>query len=447
MRAWLVAHLPAYAPTAAVIAPVMNLRDAVPGLAALSEKFGGFSARRSLPRWRRDALKDSEAAAAKPDVLLLADCFNRYFEPEIARSALRKIAERRGFSEQSIRLILDQTPNAAGETPETYLARRGYSEALGARALRRTLEDELVSPAAALVAGLGAEAHDLDVHVALADDVDAGGLAQGGDVLAVRRVGALSFRAVRVQKRAKQGRAARIVADIAALRRRAEALLDLPRAEDLRDHLAYLTADLASARGKRKDGREQAALLAEHDRESRALRPVEEVLEKIRTLEEVAMTALFDGEALEPFVADADALTSALFSRVPALLLARDSLTSHVTLVLDELDDGRALDHYLLPLYEEAKRRDWSIRTYLPKHLAPRESAQGPWVPMANPHPLLSDPNRTFRSALIEIMGPLAILLGLERGRHVFRGLPGDRDAAELFVTFLKRGNLEPDDF
>ncbi|MBL8706192.1 MAG: FAD-binding oxidoreductase, partial [Rhodospirillales bacterium] len=79
LREWLVAHLPAYAPTAAIIAPLMNLRDTVPGLATLSEKLGGFAARRSLPRWRRDALKDTEAEPAKPDVLLLADCFVRYF--------------------------------------------------------------------------------------------------------------------------------------------------------------------------------------------------------------------------------------------------------------------------------------------------------------------------------------------------------------------------------
>ncbi len=91
LRDWLVANLPVYAPTAAMIAPLMNLRDTLPGLAAASETLAGFSARRPLPRWRRDALKDGEGRAdpAKADVLLFADCFTRWFEPQIPRAALR----------------------------------------------------------------------------------------------------------------------------------------------------------------------------------------------------------------------------------------------------------------------------------------------------------------------------------------------------------------------
>jgi FAD/FMN-containing dehydrogenase/Fe-S oxidoreductase len=91
LRDWLVANLPVYAPTAAMIAPLMNLRDTLPGLAAASEKLAGLSARRPLPRWRRDALNDGEGRAdpAKADVLLFADCFTRWFEPQIPRAALR----------------------------------------------------------------------------------------------------------------------------------------------------------------------------------------------------------------------------------------------------------------------------------------------------------------------------------------------------------------------
>ena len=42
----LVAYLPRYAPYAARLAPLMNARDAVPGLAALTERLTGFSAKR-----------------------------------------------------------------------------------------------------------------------------------------------------------------------------------------------------------------------------------------------------------------------------------------------------------------------------------------------------------------------------------------------------------------
>src|SRR5207248_4829827 len=47
----LIAYLPRYAPYAARLAPLLNLRNRVPALAAISERLFGFSARRSLPEW------------------------------------------------------------------------------------------------------------------------------------------------------------------------------------------------------------------------------------------------------------------------------------------------------------------------------------------------------------------------------------------------------------
>src|ERR1035437_7874656 len=54
MRQRLIAYLPRYAPWAARLGWVMNLRDHVPGLAAWSESLLGFSSKRSLPKWRSD---------------------------------------------------------------------------------------------------------------------------------------------------------------------------------------------------------------------------------------------------------------------------------------------------------------------------------------------------------------------------------------------------------
>jgi len=50
----LIAYLPRYAPWAAKLPWLVNLRDQVPGLAALSESLLGFSSKRSLPKWRSD---------------------------------------------------------------------------------------------------------------------------------------------------------------------------------------------------------------------------------------------------------------------------------------------------------------------------------------------------------------------------------------------------------
>ena len=92
LRDRLVAYLPRYAPYVASLAWLLNLRDALPGAAKLSERMTGLSARRSLPRWRSDWFRDPPASRnAAPDareVVLFADTFNRYFERENVDAAL-----------------------------------------------------------------------------------------------------------------------------------------------------------------------------------------------------------------------------------------------------------------------------------------------------------------------------------------------------------------------
>jgi Fe-S oxidoreductase len=91
----LVAHLPRYAPILARIPKLANLRNQIPGLATLSETVTGLSAGRSLPVWRRDRfLGQVEVAdgATGPEVVLLADTFNTYFEPENLRAAVTVFA-------------------------------------------------------------------------------------------------------------------------------------------------------------------------------------------------------------------------------------------------------------------------------------------------------------------------------------------------------------------
>ena len=66
LRDRLVAYLPRYAPYAARLAPLMNARNAVPVLAALTERLTGLSAKRQLPRWRRDVFATSLASPHAP---------------------------------------------------------------------------------------------------------------------------------------------------------------------------------------------------------------------------------------------------------------------------------------------------------------------------------------------------------------------------------------------
>ena len=87
----LVANLPAYAPYLSKVPWLGNLRDSIPGLKTLLEGITGFSRFRELPKWRSDYYRHTESGPPEgPEVMLFADTFNTYFEPEnlIAASAV-----------------------------------------------------------------------------------------------------------------------------------------------------------------------------------------------------------------------------------------------------------------------------------------------------------------------------------------------------------------------
>jgi FAD/FMN-containing dehydrogenase/Fe-S oxidoreductase len=94
----LVAYLPRYAPYASKIGAVLNLRDRIPGAARASEAALRFSARRSMPKWKRPWREAGRPAAPEAvqgdgrDVVLFADTFNRYFEPENLSAAVRVLS-------------------------------------------------------------------------------------------------------------------------------------------------------------------------------------------------------------------------------------------------------------------------------------------------------------------------------------------------------------------
>ncbi len=130
-RERLIAALPVLAPTLRRIAPLANWGGAIP---VLRRRLG--LAARPLPRWRRDAFADREAEAIRPaasvgDVLLLADTFNRYFEPENLRAAMRVLTA------AGYRTVLPRLPGRPLCCGRTWLA-AGMVERARAEA-RRTL--------------------------------------------------------------------------------------------------------------------------------------------------------------------------------------------------------------------------------------------------------------------------------------------------------------------
>ena len=112
----LVGFLPRYAVWTSKIPSLMNLRDQIPGLAVLSEKLTGFTAKRALPQWSATPFKDSELKdSPAPQAVLFVDSFNRYFEPENLRAAIR-VLQAGGVSLDVVKAADGGRPLCCGRT-------------------------------------------------------------------------------------------------------------------------------------------------------------------------------------------------------------------------------------------------------------------------------------------------------------------------------------------
>jgi Fe-S oxidoreductase len=91
LRDRLVAYLPRYAPWAARLAPASNLAS------SLARPWFGFTRKRDLPKWRGDYFFDrARTKSGDREIVLFVDTFNRWFEPDNARAAIR-VLEAAGY--------------------------------------------------------------------------------------------------------------------------------------------------------------------------------------------------------------------------------------------------------------------------------------------------------------------------------------------------------------
>ncbi len=116
LRERAVAYLPRYARLAAAVAPLANLGMRMFGGLA------GFTAKRPLPAWRRDRYmdesrleKDYSPRSGGRDVVLLVDTFNRYFEPENVRAAIR-VLQAAGYRVHAANPVEGSSPLCCGRT-------------------------------------------------------------------------------------------------------------------------------------------------------------------------------------------------------------------------------------------------------------------------------------------------------------------------------------------
>jgi FAD/FMN-containing dehydrogenase/Fe-S oxidoreductase len=117
LRDRIVAALPHLAHRAGPLRVVANVRDAIPGLAQLTQTISGFTARRALPRWaaRPFAERAPSADARAGEVVLLVDTFNRYFSPGVPAAAVA-VLEAAGYGIRYAGVHGERRPLCCGRT-------------------------------------------------------------------------------------------------------------------------------------------------------------------------------------------------------------------------------------------------------------------------------------------------------------------------------------------
>jgi Fe-S oxidoreductase len=106
-----IAYLPRYAPLAGRLPPLSNaLSRALQGVL-------GFSHKRELPKWRGDYFHDRTrpTRGSGREVVVFVDTFNRWFEPENARAAIR-VLQASGCKVHAAQPLVNGRPLCCGRT-------------------------------------------------------------------------------------------------------------------------------------------------------------------------------------------------------------------------------------------------------------------------------------------------------------------------------------------
>ncbi|MCA9708940.1 MAG: ATP-dependent Clp protease ATP-binding subunit, partial [Myxococcales bacterium] len=357
---------------------------------------------------------------------------------QVARVALRGLVEREGLLARAIALRVDDAALA-------HLARGGFSDAYGARALRRHLEDHLVTPVARLLAEAGADAEGGAVEVSLRDAPGPDEPVAEQGLTTRLRAGALELALVR-RAAGDERRSMQAVQTIARLRRMAAACRELEAITELRDRVAYLVADLA--RVQRRPVAPPTAQVTEHARLDAGLRALDEALERLEGAEDLAVLAQAEGEPTQPYVDEATEAFAAFEGAFVRAVLGAHAL-ERITLLARGHGTPPALARWLGALLLAAEARGWRVVVHRwedadsspdwPKALPwgpPREAG---WVQEALERAAPEEIAKAWRGVLVRVSGPLAgSLLHFELGLHrdcLASGVPEHVDVQGVGMT------------
>lgn len=354
---------------------------------------------------------------------------------EVTRVSTARAFERRGIRARSLDVSI--TDDALD-----HLAAGGLSDAYGARALRRHVEREVVTPISQILSCRAAD-DGSRVAIARADE-----LAGPGEELGASH-GGLRFGVVRGAARRTHS-AAWTLERITAIRREVHRQLRLDRIVELKDQIDFLVAQLGYGlyRSKKalpaRDGQELAQMNADQARYAALYERLSGPFHDIAALEELALIGLTSGEDTSTLRQDAERAREKFREALAFALVAQEKRKNTVTLMCKELDSKRALDRWLLPLLDDVGRRGWTALAHLDGDKDP--PSQGTWPAGRRFGPPRSvdeargrveAPDRTFRNVILRVEGDHAgVWLALERGLHRFAGFTAG-DPAHLDITLV----------
>jgi ATP-dependent Clp protease ATP-binding subunit ClpC len=339
---------------------------------------------------------------------------------KVAHIAIDRLAERRGLTQSGV--LLDVSPAAVAR-----LAEGGFSAELGARALRRHLDQVLLAPAARLLAKAGSEGHGGTLTVRRPDE-EIGTKKEGarlgehtGEVhVALWRRGAATGR-----------RMVRSALALGELRRETDREIAMQAARAVRDKIGEIEGTLATA-ARKHDGKaalpgaELARLSTEHARLSALWQACSSAQGELRTAEELCLEALArDVDAVD--LIDGAILQRHKFRRdLFWLLTGLRPVQPGVTLLAHTPDARPALFAWAKTVMEAAAIHGWRGSIHVWGEQTP--GWKHSWGP---PH------DRAWAEKGLASAGPSALLFrvagagadtlfGLEDGLHRFVGLAGE---------------------
>jgi len=361
----------------------------------------------------------------------------------VAKVALKGLVARDGLEGRGIELTVSDRALAE-------LAAAGHSDAYGARALRRHLEDHLVAPVGRILAEAGGDAEAGAVRVVLADHEtpDAAGEVNGRRTIAQRTEGPLLITLVGMLGAGGHRGGAQELGVVARLRRTATACRGLEVVTELRDRAETLVAELARAAAKGRHNVNAAAAAAEHARLHEGLTALDDAVELLEGVEDLARAAVSEGEPVDGFVTEAEhALAS--FERVFVRVVLGQHEMNEVLLIVRAHADQPRLVAWLTGLLGIADERGWRVLVHRweDKKPAPPWPESLPWGPprdaawlkesfeQSNPKEI----GRAYRAAIVRVSGPLAgALMCLEAGLQRFTNVPDLGRPAHLHIALLR---------